>query len=66
MSIILKFFALGGFLYYWQIRRPETYLKESRRSRTRIGIEITKWLIILGAVAIVYYTQEFIFNMIEF
>lgn len=66
MSILLKFFALGGFLYYWEVRRPEIYLKESRRSRNRICIEITKWLIILGVIALVYYTQDFIFNMIEF
>lgn len=66
MSLILKCFALGSFLLYLEIRRPETYLKESRRSRTRIGIEITKWLIIIGCIALVYYTQDFIFNMIEF
>lgn len=66
MSLLLKCFAVGSFLFYWEIRRPETYLKESRRSRTRIGIEITKWLIILGVIALVYYTQEFFFNMIEF
>ena len=64
MSLILKCFALGSFLYYWEIRRPETYLKESRRTRTRICIEITRWAIILGVIAAVYYTQQFIFNMI--
>ena len=64
MSIVLICAAIGGFLYYFEIRRPEVYLKESRQAR--LGIELTKWAIIIGFFALIILAEEFFVKSLFF
>ena len=57
MSIVLKCAAVGGLICYWQIRRPEVYLKRSMKAR--IGITITKWIIAIGFIALLLGIERF-------
>lgn len=50
MGIAIPCLVVGGFLYYFEIRRPEVYLKESRKAR--LGMDIIKWAIIIGCIAL--------------
>lgn len=65
MSLVLKCAAVGGFLYYLEIRRPEVYLKKSKRAR--IWMELTKWAIIIGFFVLVFAAEQFfIDNLMTF
>ena len=65
MSLVLKCAAVGGFLYYLEIRRPEVYLKKSKSAR--IWMELTKWAIIIGFFVLVFAAEQFfIDNLMTF
>ena len=57
MSLCLGIMALGGLLYVRETNRPVTYLKQSRKARRKITL--LKYLIILGAIALIIASQLF-------
>ena len=56
MVLGFKLFAIGGLIYYFEIRRPETYLKKSRKARR--WITALRWLMIVAFVAVLVMGEK--------
>ena len=64
MVMCLKLFALGGAIYYFETRRPVTYLKESKKARRNINL--LRVAIIAAAVLLLFATEIFFIDKMIF